>query len=197
MWYNIQKENGKTMHLILASNSPRRKQILADFGYEFSITVSDFCEKDSANDCVLTAELNALGKAKEVYNRLNDKQAVVLGADTVVCFNGEILGKPTSSNDAKNMLKKLSGKTHVVVTGYAIVCDGEIIVDNVKSSVTFNQLDKKLISDYVASGLPLDKAGAYGIQDGFGIVKECIGSLNNVIGLPIEQIKQRLDKLLK
>ena len=185
------------MKLILASNSPRRKDILKQFNYNFDICVSSFAEHDAPKHPVQTAKDNAFGKAKDVFNNLDDKSALVLGADTVVYIDGVLLGKPTSPQHAKKMLKNLSGKTHSVVTGFALVGNGIEIVDFEQSYVTFNELSDKLIDEYVDSGSPLDKAGAYGIQDDYPLVKEFKGSMYNVIGLPIEKIKPILDKYLK
>ena len=185
------------MKLILASNSPRRKQILLENGFEFSVLVADYLEKDIERHPVDTAKDNALGKALAVYDSLKDKNAVVLGADTVVYLDQKLLGKPNSPNQAKQMLKSLSGKTHVVVTGFAIITKNERIVGASESKVTFNELTDKIIDDYVLTGSPLDKAGAYGIQDNNGIVKSFTGELNNIIGLPINDIAPILNKLLK
>ncbi len=180
------------MNLILASNSPRRKQLLSEAGYKFNVIVSEFDEIGST-DPIKTAEDNAYGKALWVYERLGDDNAVVLGADTVVYYNDQLLGKPKDRKDAERMLKTLSGKSHYVVTGYAIISTRGKIKGHVKTRVTFNMLTEKDILEYLDSGLYADKAGGYGIQDGFGLVKEYDGSLSNVIGLPIEEI----DKLLK
>lgn len=185
------------MKLILASNSPRRKDILKEFGYDFKVLASSFSEQDFAKHPVQTAKDNALGKATEIFNLLADPDALVLGADTVVYLDGEILGKPKDSAHAKLMLKQLSNKTHTVVTGYALIGKDIKIVDSDQSLVAFNLLSSALIEEYVNSGLPLDKAGAYGIQDDYPLVKEFKGSMYNVIGLPIEKIKPLLDEYLK
>lgn len=185
------------MKLILASNSPRRKDILTEFGYKFLVVPSDFNESGSFASPEETVKAFAKSKAEEVYDRLIDKNVVVIGADTVVVFNGVTLGKPKDKKDAVRMLKALSDNTHEVVTGYAVISGEKVINGFTKTSVTFNKLDDKIIDEYVATGLPLDKAGSYGIQDGYNLVKEYNGSLNNVIGLPIEDIKPFLDEALK
>ncbi|MDY6367464.1 MAG: Maf family protein [Clostridia bacterium] len=187
------------MKLILASNSPRRKDILRSVGFDFKVITSGYDEKGDG-DAETLVKTFAYGKAKSVFDSLTDaekKQSVVLGADTVVALNGKILGKPKDEKAAAEMLKNLSGKTHYVFTGYAIISDNESIVGLDKTEVTFNRLSDELISEYVATGSPLDKAGAYGIQDGFPLVKEYKGSLNNVIGIPIEKIKPIIEKLMK
>ncbi len=185
------------MKLILASKSPRRKDILGKHGYTFTVQVAPFNEISEKDQPIKTAEHNAFGKAKATFDSLKDSNAVVLGSDTVVCIDGEILGKPTDCNDAVNMLKRLSNKTHQVVTGFAIITKDFEIKGHDKSLVTFNNLSNELIEEYIASGLPLDKAGAYGIQDGYPLVKKYTGSFNNIVGLPIEIIKPILDKILK
>ena len=185
------------MKLILASNSPRRKEILEKGGFAFEIINSDYEEKVSSSNPVFTAETFALGKAKSVFDKLPNKEdLVVLGADTVV-YNGLILGKGKSDNDAKAMLKTLSNKTHQVITGYAIVYNGGEIVSHVKTDVTFNDLSDQLIDEYVGSGLYKGKAGCYGIQDGYPLVKSYDGSLSNVIGLPEEAVFPLLKKFCK
>ena len=185
------------MKLILASGSPRRKNFLTEYGYEFSVVPSTFDEIGQNQTPKQTVEFYAYSKAQDVFDKLGDSSAVVLGADTIVCLGGEILGKPKNKTHAVEMLKNLSGKTHQVITGYAIITKTQKIVDSVTTMVTFNQLTEDLINSYVDTGSPLDKAGSYGIQDGFDLVKEYSGSLNNVIGLPIEIIKPILDKILK
>lgn len=186
------------MKLILASNSPRRKEILRSAGFDFTVITSGYDEKGDG-DAETLVKTFALGKAKSVFDALSDSEkqnSVVLGADTVVVLNGKILGKPKDETAAAEMLKSLSGKTHFVLTGYAVVSKNGTCRGVVKSKVTFNTLSEKLIAEYVATGSPFDKAGAYGIQDDFPIVKEYTGSLNNVIGLPIEKIKPILSKAL-
>ena len=187
------------MKLFLASNSPRRKEILKAAGFDFTVKVSGYDERGKGNPYYLVKKF-AVKKAESVFNALlpNEKQnSVVLGADTVVVLDGNILGKPQNKKAAVEMLKSLSGKTHTVLTGYAVITGKKQIKGVVKSKVTFNELTDKIIDDYVATGSPLDKAGAYGIQDDFPLVKGYNGSLNNVIGLPIERLKPILDKALK
>ena len=184
------------MKLVLASKSPRRKEILQNNGYSFVAVESKFGENDIALHPIETAVSNALGKATSVFNELNDENVVVLGADTIVYFNQTILGKPKDKNDAIEMLKTLSNATHTVVTGYAVISGKGCVSGHTESKVTFNDLSLELINQYVNSGLPLDKAGAYGIQDPYPLVQGYKGSLSNIIGLPIEDIKPILDKQL-
>lgn len=185
------------MELILASNSPRRKELLKENSFNFTVVPSSFEESDNNNFPEKTVKKNALGKAQEVFNKIKEKsQKIVLGADTVVCFENKILGKPKNKQEAKEMLKKLSGKSHKVLTGYAIIGQNFSLVDVEQSIVVFNKLSEQTIDEYVATGKPLDKAGAYGIQDEFPIVKKFVGSYNNIVGLPIEVFKNTLIDLL-
>jgi septum formation protein len=114
----------------------------------------------------------------------------------IVYLDGLILGKPKDKQDAINTLKLLSGKTHIVCTGYAIISKNKKVISSEKTFVTFNELSNELILDYVNSGLCMDKAGSYGIQDGYPLVKEIKGDYQNVVGLPINKIKGILNELL-
>lgn len=181
--------------LILASGSPRRRELLTEYGFSYQVVKSEFSESLCNSPCQ-TAKNNALGKARDVFFKLKDKNAVVLGADTIVVFGNEILGKPKDDEDAFNTLKKLNGKTHKVITAYAFCFDGGEIVKTESSSVEFNNLSDADIKSYVATGSPLDKAGAYGVQDSANIVKKVEGSINNVIGLSIEVFEKELKNLL-
>ena len=182
------------MELILASNSPRRKQILTDAGFDFTVIPSNVKEPENSNmQADRYAEFLAELKANDVFSK---SKSVVLGADTIVYLDGIILGKPKDKQDAIDTLKLLSNKTHVVCTGYAIISENKKIVANEKTYVTFNDLSSNLILDYVNSGLCMDKAGSYGIQDGYPLVKEIKGDYQNVVGLPINKIKGILKELL-
>ncbi len=186
------------MQLILASASPRRKEILQKEGFDFEVITSYYEEKNFTSNPIITAKTFAYEKAKDVFNKLEDKNAVVLGADTVVYLNGEILGKPVDRQDAKRILQNLSGNKHKVITGYALISKDKTLVGYDKSTVIFNKLSESQIESYLDSNLYVGKAGAYGIQDGeFGFVKKYKGSMNNIIGLPIEKIKKALKKFDK
>lgn len=187
------------MKLILASNSPRRRELLALSKIEFNIVVSDFLEEEVSSNPVETAEKFAFGKAESVFASLKDDKdySVVLGADTVVFLNGEILGKPQNEVEARKMLKKLSGKTHTVVTGYCIISKDSKIIGNDQTKVTFNNLSDELIDEYISSGLYKGKSGSYGIQDGFPLVERYEGSLSNVIGLPTEKVVPIIKSFIK
>ena len=188
------------MKFILASKSPRRSEILKKFGYDFLVRTSDFTE--TGNNCspIDTVVGFAKGKALSVFDKLTsyEKQRFpVIGADTVVYFDGKILGKPKDKEDAKKTLLDLSGRKHSVYTGYAVMTEDFLKFGYDETEVIFNHLSKKLIEEYVATGSPMDKAGSYGIQDEFDLVKEINGSLYNVIGFPIEKISPILEEIKK
>ena len=183
--------------LILASASPRRKEILEKAGYEFEIVVSDKEGKIEKNaDPKKIAVRFACRKAEDVF-ACTGGDAVVLGADTVVCLNGEILGKPANEEEATEMLKKLSGKEHEVVTGYCLISRNMRLSGHVLTKVKFAELDDEKIAEYVKSGLCMGKAGAYGIQDGYGLAERIEGDYDNVVGLPIAAIDPELKEFLK
>ena len=182
------------MELILASNSPRRKEILQNNGFTFKVIPSNVEEKpinntSPENYVKYLAEL----KATDVYLKYKN---VVLGADTIVVLDNKILGKPKDSIDAYNTLKSLSNNTHIVLTGYCIISDSKKIVGVDKTYVTFNELSDELINSYIDKKLCFDKAGSYGIQDGFPLVSNIKGDYDNVVGLPIKKIKRILKDLL-
>ena len=170
---------------ILASGSPRRKELLQQISARFEIRIS--AAEELSGDSISPAEMvekNAAAKAQAVA-RLYPNQAV-LGADTVVALDGHTYGKPDSREDAIRMLKEFSGRTHQVLTGIAWVYNGHLFTDVVKTDVEFAQLADTEIERYVKSGEPMDKAGAYAIQ---GAAAEFIvgihGSYSNVVGLPL------------
>lgn len=178
------------MEIILASNSPRRRQLLKEYGINFKVIPPIKEESHPQNVSVYDyVEILARDKATEVYA---DNGGIVLGADTIVSYDGKIFGKPTSEEDAFNTLKLLSNKTHEVITGFAIISKDFNFISHEITKVTFNDLSDSLILDYIKTGSPLDKAGSYGIQDDFNLVKEIDGDLNNVIGLPVRRIVEIL-----
>lgn len=172
---------------IVASASPRRKELLSNVGFSFDVIPSDADEScdGELTPVELVREL-ALRKAKSVFEKNTD--AVVLGCDTVVEYGGTVLGKPESREDAKRMLKMLSGKTHNVHTGVCIT-DSENTVSFEKTvKVEFYELTDELIDSYVATGECDDKAGAYGIQGkGCLLVKGIEGDYFSVVGLPVSE----------
>ncbi len=181
--------------LILASQSPRRREILDIAGYKYTVMPSNademqFCESPSR-----LAEENAYGKAKEVFDRLNDENCVVLGSDTVVAIDNQILGKPKDEQDAFNMLESLSGNIHHVISGFAIIGKDFEEKGFCISEVKFKRLSHEDILAYIATGEPMDKAGAYGIQEKASLFVEYIkGDFFNIVGLPISSIEPYLKK---
>ncbi len=175
---------------ILASASPRRKQLLKELVPEFLIEPSRFEEVGDGASARETVARFAYEKAKEVFSRFPED--TVLGSDTVVSLDGVILGKPKDKEGAKRMLAALSGRTHAVYTGVCLLSKGVRRIEVDETLVTFYPLDKKLIEEYVESKLPLDKAGSYGIQDGYPLVEKIEGSYSNVMGLPVELLREIL-----
>ena len=184
------------MQVILASASPRRLALLQQIGIEATFCPADFdevsCSAVQAEDVVLA---NAAGKCQAVVKIKGDSLPVV-AADTVVVAEGVILGKPQDAEDAFKMLKQLSGKTHRVLTGIAVSYAGEMLAEVCETKVVFRELTDEEIKNYVATGEPLDKAGAYGIQGkGAVLVEKIDGCYNNVVGLPLTRMQLILAKL--
>ncbi|MBR5582483.1 MAG: septum formation inhibitor Maf [Phascolarctobacterium sp.] len=184
------------MQVILASASPRRLALLQQIGIEATVCPADFDEVSGsavqAEDVVLA---NAVGKCQAVVKIKGDSLPVI-AADTVVVAEGVILGKPQDAEDAIAMLKQLSGKTHKVLTGIAVSYAGEMLAEVCETKVVFRYLTDEEIKNYVATGEPLDKAGAYGIQGkGAVLVEKIDGCYNNVVGLPLTRMQLILAKL--
>jgi septum formation protein len=180
--------------LILASASPRRAELLRQLKLKFEVLPSDVPEMAHEQLSPLEiCQLNAHRKARLVAKKIPD--ALVLGADTLVFLQGEIMGKPADFADAQRMLERLQGRTHQVVTGVSLIhlrAHRERILA-ASTDVTFHPLDAGQIRDYLARVNPLDKAGAYAIQEhGDLIVAEISGSYSNVVGLPLEQLQAEL-----
>lgn len=177
--------------LILASESPRRRELIKKITKDFTVIPSNVDETVlhiAPHD--LPAELSKL-KAYSVFSKYpNDS---VLACDTVVILNDELMGKPKNKEDAKKMLKKLSGNKHVVISGYTFISKAKEITRTVRTYVYFNKLSDELIDKYIATGSPMDKAGAYGIQDEeFNLVNHIEGDYDNVIGLPVDDIRKHV-----
>tara|TARA_B100000287_G_scaffold425122_1_gene470923 strand:+ start:613 stop:1185 length:573 start_codon:yes stop_codon:yes gene_type:complete len=178
------------LKIILASKSPRRKQLLKKILNNFKIIDSKLDENKIKLDtpkkyCLNLAQL----KAKNITKRFPDD--LIIAADTIVCIKNNILGKPSNYNEAFEMIKSLSNCTHAVYTGVSIISKNNKINVNFveKTDVTFYNLSDKEIKDYINTDKPFDKAGSYGIQDGSQLfVKSIKGSYENVIGLPISKI---------
>jgi septum formation protein len=181
--------------IYLASKSPRRRKLLKILGLEFKTFSVELDEEIfDGEHPVQTVKRLSLEKMKLAEKKVS--KGIIITADTIVVLNKMVIGKPKDKKDAFRILKLLSGKTHTVYTGYAIRNRNtkKTISGFEKTLVTFNRLEDKLISDYIAGGSPMDKAGAYGIQDDFGavFVKKIDGCYYNVIGLPISKVYKSL-----
>ncbi|WP_456393934.1 Maf family nucleotide pyrophosphatase [Thermococcus sp.] len=172
--------------LILASGSPRRREILGRFIREFRVVPSRANEScELSNPRAFAIEI-AKRKAREVFSRTGE---TVIGADTVVSIDGRILGKPHDERGAYEMLKLLSGRIHLVTTGYCIIHEGKELCGAATTEVKFRKLGDEEILAYIETGEPMDKAGAYGIQGKGALFVEWIkGDFYNVVGFPVEII---------
>ncbi len=182
--------------IILASASPRRRELLSVIADDFSVfpsSAEEIVPKGTKNKQV--AEILAMLKAKDVAQF--HKDAIIIGADTCVIVEDEILGKPENKADAYRMMKMLSGKTHSVITGCYIICDNRTVSFSVETRVEFYDLTEDEIENYINSSEPYDKAGAYGIQGKASLfVKGIEGDYFNVVGLPISRLYNELKKYI-
>ncbi len=184
-------------NLILASQSPRRKNLLKQIGIKFRIVPSQIAEVITPNQSPgENAQRIALEKATDVASRM--RKGIVIGADTIVVLDHHVLGKPKSKDDAKQMLRLLSGREHSVFTGFALkdVETGKYMSGVEETKVRFRKLAEKEIAEYVDSGSPMDKAGSYGIQDDYGavFVERVNGCFYNVVGFPLARFYETLQK---
>lgn len=180
--------------IILASGSPRRKKVLEQVGLDFEVEVSNYEEK-SIPGAKASELAEFLSSEKANLVAINHNDAIIIGADTLVVLNNEILGKPKSEEEAKEMLRKLSNNIHTVVTGFTLIdtAKNKTFTSHVETKVTFKDLSELEIAAYVETGGTMDKAGAYGIQEKGGLfVKNIEGDYFNVMGLPIFAISQAL-----
>ena len=182
--------------LILASNSPRRKVLLEKITRDFIIKPSNYSEPQKDLPPTVFAVDCALNKAEDVYSSCKNTNSniTVLAADTIVVLNGKILGKPKGAAEAVQMLNSLSDSAHEVITGICIKTDSATVTDYEITTVEFEKLSAQEIDDYIATGSPFDKAGAYGLQDKEirAKIRNIIGSEDNVIGLPAELVRKYL-----
>jgi septum formation protein len=187
---------GREVRLILASASPRRKELLGQFGVPFDVVAAQVVEhEDPTTDARVMVTHNAALKADWVSARHPD--AIVLGADTTVFIDKTALNKPRDLAEARGMLRKLSGRTHSVFTGLAVrrTSDGLKIDEGVVTEVTFKAIDDGVIDEYLSKVNVLDKAGAYGIQEHSNLLVDSYkGSFTNIVGLPVETTKQILTR---
>ena len=194
----------KQFPIILASASPRRSELLKQAGFSFTIVPSTTEETRTEVSPDQLVEDLAFQKANDVYETVKgnytDQDFMVIGADTIVYYDGEVLGKPADAQEAFDMLKLLSDRTHQVYTGLAIILrkanEKQVHLLHERTDVTFYPISDEELKDYIATGDPLDKAGAYGIQGTFAVhVKEIKGDYNNVVGLPIARLYQTLRQI--
>lgn len=191
------------MRIVLASNSPRRKELLHQIFDSFDVIKSDFNEEvvDEKNPEELVKVLS-LKKAEAVFDKIKDDESelLVIGGDTLVYFDGQVLGKPKDEKDAYDTLKKLQGNKNEVYSAFTVILkrDYKIIKETVlsKSIVTMKTMSNEEIEEYIRTGEPMDKAGSYAIQGiGSKFIDNIEGSYNSVVGLDIERLKEILNKL--
>jgi len=187
------------IRIYLASKSPRRRKLLKQLGIKFKAFSVDLKEEIlDGEHPIQTVKRLAEHKLQSAIRKV--KNGIIITADTIVVLDHEIIGKPQNKKDAFNILKKLSGKTHKVYTGYVVfnTISKKKIVGYEQTEVTFRNLTNQEISDYIKTGSPMDKAGAYGIQDDFGavFVKRINGCYYNVVGLPLSKIYKSLTEIL-
>lgn len=184
--------------IYLASKSPRRRKLLKQININFKAlsvdTPEEFREGERPVDAVKRIAKEKMQEARKIVN------GIIITADTIVVIDNEILGKPVDRKDAIRLLNKLSGKTHIVYTGYSLLNSrtGKAITSYEKTLVTFRKLGLKEIEEYVDAGSPMDKAGAYGIQDDYGAVfiEKIVGCYYNVVGLPLAKLYKDMLKVI-
>ena len=184
------------MDLILASSSPRRKELLELLGIPFQVRVSDV--EETYQDGLQPEEIvMELARIKSIAVAETNKKSIVIGADTIVVSDGKVLGKPADKEEAISTLRQLSGKVHQVYTGVALIKTGNTHLFYEKTDVEFWPLEEKQIEQYVLTGEPFDKAGSYGIQ-GYGslLVKRIEGDYFTVVGLPVSRLNRELKDIM-
>lgn len=190
----------KQYNVVLASNSPRRRELLADLGINFEVRTIKGIDESYPHDLPVLEIAEYISRKKaHAYRAEMAPNELIITADTVVILDDEVLGKPKDNTDACRMLSELSGKTHKVVTGVTIVTTNTIRSFSVITDVEFATLSDEDIHYYVEKYQPLDKAGAYGIQEWIGCmgVRHIDGSFYNVMGLPLHRLYNELDTMLK
>lgn len=182
--------------VILASKSPRRKELLSLLGIEFDAIPADIDEQiDTNNNLVSEIEKLSYQKAFHIYK--DHKDALIIGSDTIVKINDKVLGKPKDYAQAKQMLEMLSDNCHEVVTGVTIISDDKVETFSSVAKVTFYKLTDQEIDDYIKTNEPMDKAGAYAIQGlGAKFIKSIDGDFYTIMGLPIAELYHRLQKYI-
>jgi septum formation protein len=193
---HIATDGGAPTRFVLASSSPRRRELLAQLGVEFTVDPPDIDETPHAGEVpVEYVRRLALGKALAVTGRY-PPDTVVIAADTTVALDEQILGKPADAVEAAGMLRLLSGRSHHVHTGIAVARGGQVIVESATTEVVMAVIGESEIAWYLATGEPFDKAGAYAIQGAGGVFVEGIrGSVSSVIGLPTTLLRSVVRRL--
>lgn len=189
----------KRYNVVLASNSPRRKELLGDLGIEFQVRTIKGIDESYPDDLPVLEIAEYISRKKaHAYRAEMHPDELIITADTVVILGDEVLGKPKDADDARRMLRELSGKTHKVVTGVTIVTTDATRSFSAISDVEFAELGDEDINYYVDNYRPLDKAGAYGIQEWIGCmgVRNINGSFYNVMGLPLHRLYTELNTML-
>jgi septum formation protein len=192
-------EQLKKHRVILASQSPRRKELLKETGLDFVIMKRDYDESyPEGLSGEEVARFVSAGKARSFKEEISDNDIVVT-ADTIVWCNNKILGKPVSASDAFQMLKEISGNTHEVITAVTLFSRTKEVTFSASTKVTFEELTEAEIKYYIENFKPYDKAGAYGIQEWIGIVgcSHIEGSYFNVVGLPVQKLYEELKNFIK
>ena len=190
------------MRIILASRSPRRREILSGLGLRFEIISADADESSELSDPTRLVKELALRKGRATRDLLraageSDEDTLIIAADTVVASEGRILGKPTDEEDARSMLRGLSGHSHSVISGVALLCGDRETVAAEETLVRFAEIPERDIEDYVRSGEPMDKAGAYAVQGRAALwVEGLVGDYFNVVGLPVYRLNRLLLEFL-
>ena len=187
------------LKIYLASSSPRRKKLLQQLNIPFYVLRVAVDEKVKRNESPVQAVKRlSVEKMKKAEKEITD--GIIITADTMVVFNKTIIGKPVNRKDAEKILKKLSNETHKVYTGFCIknTVTGKMITDFEKTFVTFRKIGNEEIHDYVSTSSPMDKAGAYGIQDDFGavFVEKINGCYYNVVGLPLTKVYKSIQQII-
>ena len=210
----IEKMKKDKLHIILASQSERRREILSKNGIDFEVQVPKAEEKNIigekyseqlVNECAVakaaavgvdaeTVRANDYRRGERIRSPIVGANLVIVSCDTVVVLDGIIIGKPKDRTDAIKILRSLSDRTHIVASSVCVMRGDDVKVAHEITKVTFRKLSDKEIEDYVDSHKPFDKAGAYGIQDeGFDFAIKIDGNIDNVVGLPINRLKEMLD----
>lgn len=190
------KEKISSYHIILASNSPRRKQFLTELGLGFSVRPADVDEYYPSDLKGKDIALFIAQQKASVFTNLSENELVIT-CDTIVWLNDTALGKPENARQAKQMLQELSGKTHQVISAVCLKTSSKTQTFFDVTDVTFSELNQEMIDYYVDTFKPMDKAGAYGIQEWIGLVgiQKINGSYTNVVGMPMEKLYQHLNQL--